>query len=76
VKPGFTLTLSRNIKHKGQANEWTASADGFRPGIGRTRLEAKGSFFGANMPELGCVGQVDIDPESTMPQLTWKAYNR
>ncbi len=77
VEPAsFTLTLTRDIKKKGRADEWTATADGFRSGIGRTRLEAKGSFFGSNLPGLGCVELVDVDPESTMPELTWRAYNK
>lgn len=70
------LTISRNPDLKGCANEWTASAPWFLPGIGRTRVEAKGSFFGANLDRFRVLSVTDIDPESTMPSLTWESYNR
>lgn len=75
--PGWTLTLTRNPRRKpGQSDLWRAESPGFLPGIGANRLEAKGSFFQANLRQLGCTRQIDMDETARPERLTWEAYNK
>lgn len=69
----ITLRLERIAGRKGHANEWECTSDGFIPGSGRTRTEAQGNFFSANFPRFGVARQVDLDHESTTPEVVWES---
>jgi hypothetical protein len=75
------LRLTRDPARNGGTNEWTCVVTHqdtdllWRPGIGRTRTEALGSFVRANLEALGITEIEDIDPEESEANrvVTWTA---
>jgi hypothetical protein len=75
----INLRLTRDPSKHGRTDEWAAAVTSddegrrWRGGIGRTRTEAAGSFFMANLRAFG-VGEVeDVDPEAPDPVVVWQA---
>jgi hypothetical protein len=68
------LILARDPVKVGRSDEWSATSEGLRGGIGKNRTEALGSFFAANIRAFGITEQEDRDPgNAENPVVTWRA---
>jgi hypothetical protein len=72
VKDGIRLSLTRDPELLGHSDEWRAKADTFLDGVGKTRTDAVGKFFMANLDRFGVVSLVDTDPNSPNVEVVWE----